>query len=686
MDNKRQMVIVIVISVAIATSWLLLSSWMHRRHPEWYQRPEPEPTTQDGGAAAQPATTTATQPAGTMPSMTAAGGVRAVGGEAAGAELGYGQYDPTGAHPYVMGLKIDPKGAAVAAVTLNRFRVSPEKKDPFVYQQPYPNAPAESGHSLITRSIVVNDTAVDLANVTWRRTAAGEDTATYAVDVLDAQGQPLLMVSKQYQLQPAGSPSLGYEVVVTYGFQNRTEQPLKVKGSFNGPLVPPVENTRDIPEVVAGFNDEQQVRLEHNTASTFPPDKPPKSIKNKDGLPMLWAGFTSAYFNAIVLPPIEGGKAASLADVTAQGVAKQADNGQEFTALIFEMTEQTVAAGQSASLAYQVYFGPRQRAVLNTPHYSAFPRSYNGTLVMSGGMCGFCTVQKLVDVLVWMLAGFHLILRDWGLAIIALVLVVRLLLHPITKRSQISMAKMSKMGPEMERLKKKYGDNKEELNRAMVTFYKEQGAAPMVLGCLPMLLQMPIWIALWSSLQSTFELRHAPFLWGGTWIDDLSQPDRLLYFPNYAIKIFFLHIDAINLLPILMGVVFFLQQKFTPKPAAVSPEQEQQQKMMMWMTTLMFPLLLYTGPSGLNLYILTSTAIGIWESKRVRDHLKAREEAEKAGRVIVDAKPTRAGKRLSRDEHAAEPKRGGLGGWLANLQAKAEQMRREQDKGKKGKK
>jgi membrane protein insertase Oxa1/YidC/SpoIIIJ len=116
----------------------------------------------------------------------------------------------------------------------------------------------------------------------------------------------------------------------------------------------------------------------------------------------------------------------------------------------------------------------------------------------------------------------------------------------------------------------------------------------------------------------------------------------------------------------------------------MSPEQEQQQKMMQWMT-LLFPLMLYGGPSGLNLYILTSTAIGIVESKIVRDHIKQREEEEKAGRVIVDA-----GKKFKRSDGggmasrkpADEPKPGGLKGWLARLQERAEQVRRDADKRK----
>jgi len=246
---------------------------------------------------------------------------------------------------------------------------------------------------------------------------------------------------------------------------------------------------------------------------------------------------------------------------------------------------------------------------------------------------------------------------------------------------------MGKMGPEMERLKQKYGDNKEARSKAMWEFQTTQGVTP-ILGCLPMFLQMPIWIALWSSLQSTFELRQAPFLWGLTWIHDLAKPDALIRFATVRLP-FGIHLDSLNILPIFLGVVFFIQQKMQPKPVAATPEQAQQQKMMQWMS-LLFPVFLYNGPSGLNLYIFTSTVIGIVESKVIRKHIKEREEAEKAGRVIVDVKPTRASKRRG-DEPlgggrgaSLPPKKPSPGGWLARklaeLQEKAEQVKRDTER------
>jgi YidC/Oxa1 family membrane protein insertase len=236
------------------------------------------------------------------------------------------------------------------------------------------------------------------------------------------------------------------------------------------------------------------------------------------------------------------------------------------------------------------------------------------------------------------------------------------------------MVKMQKMGPEMEKLKKKYADDKDALAKAQMQFYKEQGMTP-VLGCLPMFLQMPIWIALWNSLQSTFELRHSPFLYGFTWIKDLSKPDYLIRFANPVELPFGWHMSGLNILPLLLAVVFYMQSKFQPKPAAITPEQAQQQKMMVWMSTLLFPLMLYTGPSGLNLYILTSTGFGIIESKVIRRHIKEREELEKLGPTIIDAPPPGKG---GREKEAPKKKN-----WLERLQERAEQIKNEGDKRKK---
>jgi YidC/Oxa1 family membrane protein insertase len=220
----------------------------------------------------------------------------------------------------------------------------------------------------------------------------------------------------------------------------------------------------------------------------------------------------------------------------------------------------------------------------------------------------------------------------------------------------------------------------------MMALYKDQGIG-MYLGCAPMFLQMPIWIALWSALQSTFELRQAEFLYGWTWIHDLSKPDQMIKFAHPIPLLFGISLSAINLLPLLMMVVTWLNQKYMPQPAAATPEQEQQQKMMKWMSML-FPLMFYNFPSGLNLYYVTSMGLGIIESKRIRAHIKEREEAEKAGRIFVDAPKAMKKKRDDDgDSPMTKPKppKTGPGGWLQRLQAKADELKNQAEKDQKKK-
>ena len=198
------------------------------------------------------------------------------------------------------------------------------------------------------------------------------------------------------------------------------------------------------------------------------------------------------------------------------------------------------------------------------------------------------------------------------------------------------MSKMSKLAPRAEEIKKKYGNNKTEMNKQMMALYKEQGASP-IMGFLPMLLQMPIWIALWSAVNASVDLRGEGML--PFWITDLSMPDAL--FPlGIPLPFGFDPIESFNLLPLLMGVAFYAQQKMMPiqAAAAANPQMAQQQKMMQIMMPILFPLMLYTVPSGVNLYIMTSTFAGVVEQKIIRKHIKEKEEADAVGLVAVTSK------------------------------------------------
>ncbi len=199
---------------------------------------------------------------------------------------------------------------------------------------------------------------------------------------------------------------------------------------------------------------------------------------------------------------------------------------------------------------------------------------------------------------------FESIVQNWGVAIIILTILINIVLFPLTFKSLKSMKQMQALQPRIEALRAAHKDP-QKLNKETMELYKKYKINPLG-GCLPMLLQMPVFFALYQVLMRSIELRGAAFLW----IKDLSQPDRLIahipIFPN-----------ELNILPLLMAVAMFLQQKFSTPPKAASSgssdQMAQQQKMMMFMMPVLFGVLFYKLPSGLVLYWFVNTVLTIVE-------------------------------------------------------------------------
>ena len=709
MDNKR-LITLMLISFAVIFGWqVFVHQVLYPMNPHW-RRPgqpvtPPAATTAPATQATQYATTTTTPlpttaATSTAPQLTQAPtptvGPRIVSAATQPSVVTLGD-----AEGFPIRVRLSSQGAGLDAVTLKQFEAPPTVTrgrgkddrspghDDYVFQQPVdPSDPFT--RAMATRSVTVNGAEVKLADVHWTLEKHDTRSATFAVDLGPVR------IRKIYELHDKTAPDQGYELSVRHEFEATPEAggtPQKVKLSLAGPVTPPREHERgmDLQIIVAHDDGYGRAAITHHMLEEYGPEKPSADItKGEDGIPLLWAGTSSVYFTALLRPePLDPNKATAdyVGSVTAFSFNPQAEAHLRKGGVTLDSTELTVTPGSTLSLPTSLFLGPRWRELLKEPHYAAFPRDYDQSLVMRAGPCGFCTFDWLINGLVWLLGVFHMIFRDWGLAIICLVVLVRGLLHPITKKSQVSMLRMGKLGPEIERLKKHYGDDKDGLNKAMMQLYKDQGIG-MYLGCLPMFLQMPIWIALWSALNTTFELRQEPFLYGLTWIDDLARPDALIDFGRTFTLPFGMYISSLNILPILLAIVFYLQYEFTPKPPATTPEQETQQKMMTWMS-LLFPIFLYPTPSGLNLYILTSTTIGIIESKRIRDHIKQKEEEEKAGRVIIDAPKSMKKKRdeegpagagAKKPKGPKGPRRTGIAGWLDDLKAKAEEIQREADR------
>jgi len=193
------------------------------------------------------------------------------------------------------------------------------------------------------------------------------------------------------------------------------------------------------------------------------------------------------------------------------------------------------------------------------------------------------------------------LVHSWGVSIIILAVLLNVVLFPLTMQSFKSMKKMQEIQPQMEKLKSQCKDNPQKLNKEMMELYKKHKINPLS-GCLPLLLQMPIFVALYQALIKSVDLRGARFLW----IKDLSIPDAVRI--PFALPLIG---NSINILPILMIIGMFVQQKISTavSGAAVTEEQKQQQKMMLIVMPIMFGFIFYNMPSGLVLYWVINTVL-----------------------------------------------------------------------------
>ncbi len=275
--------------------------------------------------------------------------------------------------------------------------------------------------------------------------------------------------------------------------------------------------------------------------------------------------------------------------------------------------------GERRAFDYLIYAGPKDPASF----VGDFPEHQ---LVLDEDL----SVATVAKALLHVLRFFHGLVGNWGVAIILLTLCVRVALFPLNRRAQTAMArytqKMKRVQPKLEEIKARHAGDPQKLREAQARLMQEEGAFPPLGGCLPIFLQMPIFLGLFSALRTSFDLRQAPFL---GWIDDLSRPDRLL---ELGLRLPVLpDVPYLNLLPILMVVLWLLQQRGMPKPA--DEQAARMQKMMMFMPVI-FGVTLYNYAAGLSLYMITTSALSIVEQKVIRKlwPIDDREPERKASR------------------------------------------------------
>jgi len=249
--------------------------------------------------------------------------------------------------------------------------------------------------------------------------------------------------------------------------------------------------------------------------------------------------------------------------------------------------------GELATARLQMYIGPQDSKRLEA----------YGRKLEDGMDLGWKWIRPLSVLVLVCLEWMHKFIPNYGVIIIIFSILTKLAFYPLTRTSTQSMKKMQELQPKMKALQEKYKDNKEKLNQATMQLYRDEKVNPLS-GCLPILLQSPVFIALYQSLSHTISLRGQPFV---LWMKDLSQPDALATLP---FEIPFLGAD-LNVLPILMAVAMYFQTKLTPSGATG------QMAMMNTMMPLFMVFIFYNMPSGLVLYWLVNTIMQAYQSWRI---------------------------------------------------------------------
>ncbi len=634
--------------------------------------PAVTPVVPEGGvavtarAATETATQTPAQPAAPAPVV----GYRVEPVENPVPAQPLGSIDPDG--PYAMQVEFSAYGAGVKSLTLAQHfetikdavhvKVQEEKTHARIGERPLVMTPFGALAIEITPaggSPQVLDLQSEI-NV-WR--AIDGRPGAFEAFIVNPGGERVLRIERAYTL-----PEHSHNLTLSQRLTNLSPTPMSVRffetgvvdlpaeaGGYGGDkrrvrfgyLLDPAKDPAQAEVISAKLLSERREALGKNE-----PEKElwPNELSRDNGYNFSWSGMTNRYFGVAAYPVMNEARMKMSVPRSLGWVAGVdrilLDPLGEVMGTRLDGAPTSLAAagtpGDTADLSHAIYAGPLDRRALSKdPETRA--AGLPGLVVFNfGGFCASCTFGFMTSALLWILHSLHdFIFHDWALAIVFLVLIVRTCLHPVTKWSQIRMAKFGKqmgaVGPKQKVLQEKYKSDPRKLQEETAKLWREEGISPTgMLGCLPMMLQTPVWIALYASLYFSVELRHTGAFYGvfqhiqpltsplWRFMGDLSEPDRLIYFGREIASLPLLGpIVSLNILPLLLGVVFFIQQKYLTPPTTgtLTPEQEFQQKMMKIMTVVLFPVAMYNAPSGLAIYFICNSTFAILESRYIRSHM-----------------------------------------------------------------
>ncbi|RVL27648.1 membrane protein insertase YidC [Sinorhizobium meliloti] len=562
MENNRNYFVAIALSVLILIAWqfFYVSPKMEKDRIAAEQAQQAQQTQQQPGA--QPAAPGQALPGGAIPSA----------GESRDQAIGKSARVAIDT-PALSG-SINLTGARFDDLKLKGYRETVDPKSPVITLF----SPAETADGYFTEIGYIGSDAtgsVPGPQTTW--TLSGGDKLTPSTPVT-------LSYTNDKGITFARTISVDdrYMFQVVDSIKNETATPVSLSSygrvtRFNKPTTPSIYVLHEGFVGVAGEHGLQEVGY-----SKVEDDEPVEPGKSTGG----WLGITDKYWAATIVPP-----QATPFDIRFSHFA----DGRPRYQSDYKSDAVTVAPGQSVELKNLVFAGAKEVPVVD--NYEVAYSIPNFDKLIDWGWFYFITkpMFKMMDF-------FFRLFGNFGIAILITTIVVKLIFFPLANKQYASMANMKKVQPKMEELKKKFGDDRMGLQQAMMQLYKEEKINPLA-GCWPILIQIPVFFALYKVIYVTIEMRHAPFF---GWIQDLSAPDPTTIINLFGLLPFegpaFLHL---GIWPIIMGVTMFLQMRMNP-----TPPDPTQAMLFTWMPVV-FTFMLASFPAGLVIYWAWNNTLSI---------------------------------------------------------------------------
>lgn len=532
---------VLIIIAMLITAYLLVLAWR-----DDYANPN-KPV----NSASQTTTTVADNASGDLPNVTAASGD--LPAATASGQATNGDVPQTGNTPPVetknlisvqtdrYDIKIDPQGGDVVYAALKQYNATLGSTEPFVLLE------NNNTRTYTAQSGLIGVNGIDTAD---GRAEYDYDKNSYVMEEQDSLTVPLTYRQSDVTITKTFTFTKDkYPIEVSYNINNASTS------AWQGQLF--VQLKRDDSKD-PGMEDKGALSMATYMGGAWgTPDETYNKLKfdnfNKDKLNVSskegWVAIVQHYFVSAWTPD----------NFTGQFFSRE---NQGNYLIGFTSQPLTVAAGKQNTLSATLYAGPKVQTELNE-----VAEGLNKTV-------DYGTLWPISKLLFTLLLSIHSLIGNWGWSIIGLTLLVKVILMWISGKSYYSMAKMRAIAPRLQALKEEHGDDRMKMSQAMMALYKEEKVNPMA-GCLPMLMQMPIFLALYWVLVESVELRHAPWI---LWIQDLSS------------------MDAFFILPIFMGVSMFVQQMLNPQPT--DPMQARVMKLL----PIIFTVFMLFFPAGLVLY------------------------------------------------------------------------------------